>query len=880
MTAKCQVLSVGFEGQYFEEGVNANYWEEGGEAPGQWYGSGARALRLPRMVRGETFQRLLDGKHPHQERSLIQRQKQKSQPEKENTKAEHRPGFDLQFSVPKSLSATWAVASESNRRKIEQSMDCAVRDTLSYAEENIPLARQGKRGAQRVRAKLVVAMYDHVTSRNGDPLLHRHCVVTNVCQRPDGSWATIDSRALHRWTRTLGPIFRANLAAELRKRTGLELVEAKTPEGKSQGWFEVAGVPATLTQLWSSRRRQIMQHVNGALGSLGRNSAKAMERASLETRSAKAVTPPRKYLMRKWQIEAAQHGFTEQTVESLFRRNSIHTQSGDEYQRAWAAAIEDVTTSESHFTERRLIQAVVERLQTGLFSGNEIAKRVSGDLAMNTDIVPLAEFAGDKRYTTREIWNREKEFLSLVSKMQKRSGATVNEKILKRLAGKHQHLDQEQLAAAKTLLTQDSAIRIMTGVAGAGKSTTLAAVKDGLEAAGYNVIGGALSGAAKEELAEKTNMPSRTIASYLYHLEKDTTEKIADRLIHDGKQLVRAAVGLPTSRYSNISLDSKSVLILDEAGMLGTETLLRLLRHVEKAGATAILVGDTKQLQPIDGGGPLKYLSERFQTAHLSVNRRQQDPADKAAVAALREGRTKEALTNYAERGRLSVGLDRSHAVRNLVAAWSRAGGCENPAQHYIFTQTRAEAVEVNRHCQKVMLKGSRTPRILSVRHGEEHFYRGDRVLFHKPFRQLGIENGYRGTVASLDPIRRELKVRLDRENEPGKSKKQKLVTVPLKELGTAGITLGYASTTHKSQGATVDHSYILVTGSQTDSEMMYVQATRARHSTRFFVDQAHAGEEFRDLIAAASKSRSKVMAHDDPSGQKSQLQNDIQQNY
>ncbi len=464
--------------------------------------------------------------------------------------------------------------------------------------------------------------------------------------------------------------------------------------------------------------------------------------------------------------------------------------------------------------------------------------------------------------------------------LRQRNGATVDAKLFHRLEGKYQHLDHEQVAAAKHLLTEKSAIRIMTGIAGAGKSTTLAAVKDGLESAGFTVIGGALSGAAKEELAEKTNMSSRTIASYLYHMEKSTSEKIADRLIHDGKQLVRAAAGLSTTKFTKVGLDSKSVLILDEVGMLGTETLLRLLRLVEKAGATAILVGDTKQLQPIDGGGPLKLLADRLPTAHLSVNRRQRDPDDQAAVAALREGRTREALTSYAERGRLSVGLDRSHAIRSLVAAWSQAGGPENSAQHSIFTQTRAEAAEVNRQCQKAMLKGSRTPHILSVRHGEEQFYRGHRVLFHKPYRQLGIENGYRGTVVSLDPIRRELKVRLDRQNDSVRCGKQKLITVSLKELGTSGITLGYASTTHKSQGATVDHSYILVAGSQTDSEMMYVQATRARRTTQFFVDKAHAGEELHDLIAAAAKSRSKVMAHDTPNGQKPHRQNEIQQNY
>lgn len=114
----------------------------------------------------------------------------------------------------------------------------------------------------RERLKWIVAMFDHVTSRNGDPLLHRHCVINNVCQRHDGTWGTIDSRTLHNWARTLGPLFRSTLAVELRK-LGLELTEAKTAEGQSRGYFEVAGVPESLVKTWSSRREEMLEHLEG-----------------------------------------------------------------------------------------------------------------------------------------------------------------------------------------------------------------------------------------------------------------------------------------------------------------------------------------------------------------------------------------------------------------------------------------------------------------------------------------------------------------------------------------------------------------------------------------------------------------------------------------
>ena len=852
MTVKCQVLSDGFGGGYFTSPVNVNYFSEGGESPGVWYGTGAKALGLVETVAAVVLQRVLAGVHPHHSTSLVQQQS-----------AVHCPGFDLQFSVPKSVSALWAVAPANLRRKIDDVFDGSVRATLTFAEQELDLTRRGHNGCRREKAKLVVAMFDHVTSRNGAPLLHRHCVINNVCQRQDGTWGTIDSRTLHNWARTLGPMFRATLANELRHTLGIKLIEATAPEGKRQGHFEIAGVPDSLTDLWSSRRKDLMEQLEGTGETLGDASAKAKERAAIQSRPKKDVAAPRHELHTEWQKIAAEHGFSRERAKQLFAPLDDRTTESVAYDRAWKQALENLTRTESHFTERRLIQEIAEQLQTGQMTGTEIAQRVRSDLEQRQDIIPLREQRSDRCFTTLEMWEVEQQLLQDVATLNGRSGVQVPERIVAGILRENPQLDAGQVGAIQNALTGTGDIRAITGVAGAGKSTTLKVVKAGLERAGYQPTGLALSGVAKEELAEATGMPCRTIASFLHQTEKTTTDRLKDGVTHVAKQLIRAAQGKSTYHKTSAVLHKKSVVIVDEAGMTDTRSVQKLVRQVRDAGARILFVGDVKQLQPIEAGGPFRRIVKEVPTAHLSVNHRQQDANDRAAVAAIRAGEIGNAFRNYAERGRIHVGDNRRDTIEKLVDHWSMSGGTKRPAKHLIFTQTRAEAAEANRQCQFARLKAAKTPHLMFVRNGNEKFYRGDRVLFNAPDRKLGIENGYRGTVVSVDPIRRELKIRLDRQSRTvfGPKPKRGVITVPLKQLDN--ISLGYACTTHKGQGCTVAHAYVCLGGRMTDNELAYVQLTRARNSTHLFVDKSHAGEDFKDMIAAIEKSNAKLLAHD-----------------
>jgi ATP-dependent exoDNAse (exonuclease V) alpha subunit len=196
------------------------------------------------------------------------------------------------------------------------------------------------------------------------------------------------------------------------------------------------------------------------------------------------------------------------------------------------------------------------------------------------------------------------------------------------------------------------------------------------------------------------------------------------------------------------------------------------------------------------------------------------------------------------------VADDRTAATRELVAAW-RAGGAADPQRHLIFAGTNEEASRLNRLCQaERRAAGLVTGPGLAV--GTDLVQPGDRVMFTRNSKSVGVKNGSLGTVANADPALQALRVRLDGGPE---------VVVPLDAY--PHVRLGYAVTTHKGQGVTVDHAYVLAGGPMTDRELAYVQLSRARGTTRVFVDRAEAGEHLGDLARAMEKSRPQELAHD-----------------
>lgn len=851
MVATITTLVSGFAGDYFTSLAKEDYYLAGGEPPGRWRGEGAVALGLEGIVDQTSFKNLLAGLRA----DGVELDRRAAANDK------RVPGYDLTFSAPKSVSALWATAPREVQRQIEIAFDVAVNSTLSWLEKNVPLARRGKGGYRREFAELVIAQFNHGTSRVAkgkgfEPQLHCHNVIANVCGQ-DGRWSAVNSRELHQWTRSLGPMFRATLAEELQRRLGIGLTRPLDSRGQEASWFEVAGVPAELCRQWSSRRDEIERLLEGSAG-LGAawSRAQAREAANLATRTTKTHLPPRHQLFSLWREAARQLGFLPETAYGV----DAHRLSADReaiFDAAWRLTTQQLDQSQSTFTYREAVQRVCEAAQTAGLAGTWLADRVAQQLRQSAEIRLIGEVKGEVRYATQATWREEEAFIAEVDKLRAAPGARVGGKQIAKAIASHPTLLPEQRAAAEHLLKSPGAIRALTGVAGAGKSFTLDVVREALEQSGYRVIGAALAGVAKEELAAKAGIESRTVASYLYHFNKSLVQKLRERVRHDVRQLIRAMQGKSTYLPTKVRIDRNTVLIVDEAGMIDTKSFRRLCQEVGRRGGTVIFVGDTAQLQPIAAGGPFRYLLKQLTPASLQTNLRQRDAADLLATEQFRAGGAKPALQNYAERGRLVVAKDRGEAIHRLVDSWTADGGTSRPEKHLIFTPTRSEAQVANRFCQAERLEQGVVDRSRSLRHGDDLLCAGDRVLFHKNVFADGIRNGYRGVITHVDRFRGRLTIRLDGEGEP------RDVTVRARDYGVNGLTLGYAQTTHKGQGQTVDHSYLLVGGKMADREMIYVQATRGKLSTQLFVDEPHAGQELQELARSLARSRPKELAHD-----------------
>lgn len=871
--------SVSGIANYFTNDCAVGYYVEGGQRPGEWFGDGSRALGLKGNVDRKQFENLLAGRSPDGHRMLTQsKAKQKrfrervvvddrspldptTQADSKHKRRLHNPGYDMTLSVPKSVSVWWALADRDTQQKIDRVIDEAAKRILKWIESDLQLGRRGLGGREEEQAGLVVGMFSHFDNRNGDPQRHIHCTILTPCLRKDGTWASINGAKLRDWTRTLGPMFRCELATLLQERFGVR-VGTQSAEGQKSKWFELLDVPSDLVRHWSSRREEILQQLKDSGLDPSNTSAAVRTRANLESRAAKNDHRPLKERRDEWRQTAKGlgHPFLKVRDRQEFRSRELTRGEFADLVRQSAARLHERTST---FTYRDLLKEVCEASECRGVTSKVLDRRLRELVNSSPEIRRLGALQREEHYCTKDMWALERRLLNTAQRMTKRAGATVSAEIRESILARYGQLSGEQVAAIRSMTGERSALRGLSGVAGAGKTHSMAVTREVFEAAGYRVIGGALSGAAKEELASQAGVPSRTVASYLHQIDRSPARKLADRVRHDVIQLIRAAAGKSTRKYPSNPFDGRTVLMLDEAGMIDTRLMQKLLRYAEKAGATIILAGDSKQLQPIGPGAPFRHLESRIPMATLQSNRRQRDAADRKAVEKLRDGDARAALENYSSRGRLVVTGSRAGAEQALLKRWEQSGGVSRPSDNFVFTQTRAEARQLNRRCQQIRQDQGAVDTVRGAAVGSETYYRGDRVMFHKPDRSRGIENGYRGTV--LQTTTDQLVIRLDRE--PSESQRARghtqVITLPVRDLPKDSLTLGYAATTHKMQGNTVTNSFLLMGGTMTSRELAYVQATRARESTWLFADRLTAGDDLTDLAKSMSRSKGKQLAHD-----------------
>ncbi|RVK87877.1 Ti-type conjugative transfer relaxase TraA, partial [Sinorhizobium meliloti] len=375
-------------------------------------------------------------------------------------------------------------------------------------------------------------------------------------------------------------------------------------------------------------------------------------------------------------------------------------------------------------------------------------------------------------------------------------------------------LDPEQVDAVRHV-TRDNAIAAVVGLAGAGKSTLLAAARVAWEGEGRRVIGAALAGKAAEGLEDSSGIRSRTLASWELAWES-------------GRDLLQRG----------------DVLVIDEAGMVSSQQMARVLKAVEDAGAKAVLVGDAMQLQPIEAGAAFRAITERIGFAELAGVRRQRDAWARDASRLFARGKVEEGLDAYAAHGRLIETETRDDVIGRIVADWANArrdllqesADGEHPGrlrgdELLVLAHTNDDVRKLNEALRNVMIgEGALTgAREFQTARGLREFAAGDRIIFlenarfvEPRARRLGpqyVKNGMLGTVVSTGDRRGDtlLSVRLDSGRD-----------VVISEDSYRNVDHGYAATIHKSQGSTVDRTFVLATGMM-DQHLTYVAMTRHR---------------------------------------------------
>lgn len=828
---------------YYLELTSLNYYAEGGEPLPLWYGTAATELGLSGIAEKEHVYRLAAGFDPETgEEKLV----------RNAGKEDRNPGHDLTFSAPKSVSLAWCLGDPELRKAIEQAQLYAVRQALTYLEDKAGFARVGAQGQELVKCPLLFALFEHGTSRAMDPQLHTHALLINLTVHPDGvsgkaRTTAVDSTYLYHFKMAAGTIYRAALADYL-ERLGFEVEQRKL--GSSIG-FELSCIPRALIEEYSKRRAEIEELLKLRKGSLDAADARYAELVTQETKRTKDTEKPRAELIDGWQrvgrSYAIDAGYLRRQLSP--HRSLTPAQRAERKEAIFREAVSVLSESQSHWNEAELTKAIAERAP-GRISARDVRELVANKLRSD-ELVPLGRIQTERRneelnryidraedrFSTPEILRLERKMLVDVERIVRgpRSDTPrpLVENAIQATLDRGEKLDPQQQDAIR-YITSGPGVRLLSGLAGTGKTSALKAAVDAWRAEEPDRViwGCALAGAAMKRLQSGVGK----------EIQCDTLERTL-WLLENGR----------------LRLNSRSIVIADEAGMLGTAKLARLIEHVKEAeGARLILVGDAKQLQPISAGGPFKYLaqSQVLGEMRLTTIYRQREVWAQDAVKAFERGRAEEAIQAYIEHKQFHVTKTRPEAIEKVIDQWQKDGGVSDPERVFLLASLNAEVKELNLKAQAERIRAGVVDAEAKIYANGVFFHENDRLQFQKRSRPLGVENSDMGTVIRVDPEHDRIFVRLDEDARE--------IMVDLKRYSGENLRLGYASTTHKAQGASIPHVHVLMGGPMTDLHMGYVQASRSRESTHLFCDEHTAGgPEMADLLRSLSHARQKTLAQE-----------------
>lgn len=669
-------------------------------APSAWQGQGATRLGLSGEVDARTFKDLLDGKMPGGEQI-------------HNAAEGRRGGSDLTFSAPKSVSMQ-ALAGGDIR--LIDAHERAVTKTLAHVE-TMATYRSTEAGVTRAEASgnVLVASFRHDLSRAGDPQLHTHAVVINATQRADGQWRALEHRDLYREQKLLGAMYRSELALEVRQ-LGYD-VRLTHADGR----FELAHITDHQVAGFSTRSQAIEE----ALAAQGKTREEATTRekqmVTLATREAKGEVD-RVALRSEWQEKSRELG-----VDYQAGRTPQHQAQAPTPEARAAAAREAVAFAIAHHSERQSVisEAQLVRSAVEQGTGRTDLAAIKNEIAVQSRNGELVK--AEERYTTLDALRRERQILDVEAR-----GRGAVTPILREVPAEQAlartSLNTGQRDAAMLVTTTDSRVVAIQGLAGTGKTTMLQEAKALAEQNGYQVMGVAPSAAAAGEL-QKAGITSQTIAAF--------------------------------NQRENTGLTSKTLLVMDEAGMVASRDMHSVLQKVEAAGARVVLVGDVQQLKAVEAGRPFAQLQEAgIARVEMGEIQRQRNPELRQAVELAARGEVDRSL---AVLNRQVVEIDSNRDRYQAIAKDYAQRTPEERAGTLILAGTHAARSAIN---ENVRAELGLTGKGIEVTTLEKKdltaaqaksslaYQPGDIIQAHKPYAALGMEKGDTARIIETAPGR------------------------------------------------------------------------------------------------------------------------------
>jgi len=732
-----------------------NYWSRDQQGRSEWQGKLADQWKLAGIVESEHFARLSEGQHPHTAEQLVRHQVSRTYEGKfgkEVTSAEHRAGWDATFSAPKSVSLTALVGGDERVREAHrESVRTALRELERYTQ-----ARIGNVHAPETTGKLITATFEHDTARPVDgyaaPQLHTHAVIFNVTEQANGTTRSLQPHELFVSQRYVTAVYRSELAMRLQM-LGYELERGK------HGQPEIRGYTKEYLEASSPRREQIKDH----LREQGIGGAAAAQIAAHHTRDRKELLSQGEVLQRHRDL-AAQYGYQADRVVAHARQHGHQRM-----QEVKAQARSAVTWARDHVFERSAVQdgrAILEAaLARSMGESTNTSIQREFQRRINTgEFQELSQTGARRQYTTRVMAGMEREIVGRMLEGNRQDygdSMLVSPPIRIATEDRHPQLNPSQLEAVDEILLSREKIVGLDGVAGAGKTTTLAVIREAAEIDGYRVEGFAPTSRAAQKLSEAG-------------IETSTLQK-------------HLARGQPPDT------GEKRLYVLDESSLASTRQLHEFIERL-RPNDRVLLVGDRRQHEAVEAGRPFAQLQDAgMTTVKLEEIVRQKDLDLKEVVQQLARGNVREAINNLDQQGR--VHEIRGHDERISAIAKEYA---KSPENTLVVSPDNRSRMEIN-ECIHGELQG--TGRVS----GEEHPVRtlvprqeltgadrtwaakyevGDILRYSRASKETGIGKGQYAQVRSIDAASNRLTVRLqggtERTYDP---RRQRGVSVFLEEV-------------------------------------------------------------------------------------------------